>query len=57
MCSMKRSSEEVKEDKEGLATMYNLGKNMAWLLKCIAYGQQQGLSHPENQKVLTNFTR
>lgn len=49
--------EEVVEDKEGLMTMYNIGKNMAWLLKCIDLGKQNGLEHPENQKVLTNFTR
>ncbi len=49
--------EEVQEDKEGLMTMFNIGKNMAWLLKCIALGKQNGLDHPENQKVLTNFTR
>ena len=49
--------EEVEEDREGLMTMYNLGKNMAWLLKCIALGKQHGMGHPDNQKVLTNFTR
>ena len=49
--------EEIQEDKEGLMTMYNMGKNMAWLLKCIALGKRSGLEHPENQKVLTNFTR
>lgn len=49
--------EEVKEDKEGLMTMYNIGKNMAWLLKCINLGKLQGVDHPENQKVLTNFMR
>ena len=49
--------EEVAEDKEGLMTMYNLGKNMAWMLKCIALGKEHGLTHPENEKVLTNFTR
>lgn len=49
--------EEVAEDKEGLMTMYNLGKNMAWLLKCIAFGKENGLAHPANEKVLTNFTR
>ena len=49
--------EEVQEDKEGLMTMYNIGKNMAWLLKCIALGKEQGLAHPENPKVLTNFIR
>lgn len=45
------------EDPEGLMTMCNLGKNMAWMLKCIALGREHGLPHPENQKVLTNFVR
>ncbi len=49
--------EQVQADKEGLMTMYNLGKNMAWLLRCIELGRQNGLKHPENQKVLTNFIR
>ena len=49
--------EQVAEDKEGLMTMYNIGKNMAWLLKCIELGKEQGVSHPDNEKVLTNFTR
>ena len=49
--------EEVAEDKEGLMTMYNIGKNMAWLLKCIALGKENNLEHPDNEKVLTNFTR
>ena len=49
--------EEVSEDKEGLMTMYNIGKNMAWMLKCLALGKEHGLVHPVNQKVLTNFTR
>ncbi len=49
--------EQVAEDKEGLMTMYNIGKNMAWLLKCLVLGKQNGLRHPENPKVLTNFVR
>lgn len=49
--------EEVAQDAEGLMTMYNIGKNMAWLMKCISMGRENGLPHPENQKVLTNFTR
>lgn len=49
--------EEVTEDKEGLMTMYNIGRNMAWMLKCFALGKEHGLVHPENEKVLTNFTR
>lgn len=50
-------SEQVLEDKEGLMTMYNIGKNMAWLLKCLELGKEHGLTHPQNEKVLTNFTR
>ncbi len=49
--------EQVAQDREGLMTMYNIGKNMAWLLKCIALGREQGLVHPDNEKVLTNFIR
>ena len=49
--------EEVAGDKEGLMTMYNLGKNMAWMLKCIALGKENGLVHPDNEKILTNFIR
>ena len=45
------------EDPEGRMTMYNLGKNMAWMLKCISLGREHGLPHPENKKVLTNFVR
>lgn len=49
--------DEVKEDKEGMMTMYNLGKNMAWLLKCIHLGKENGIDDPFNEKVLTNFHR
>lgn len=49
--------EQVAEDKEGLMTMYNIGKNMAWMLKCIALGKENGIEHPYNEKVLTNFIR
>ena len=38
-------------------TMYNIGKNMAWLLKCLEMGAQHGLPHPENPKIATNFIR
>lgn len=49
--------EEVAGDKEGLMTMYNLGKNMAWMLRCIELGKEHGISHPQNEKVRTNFIR
>ena len=45
------------QDKEGLMTMYNIGKNMAWLLKCIEAGKKNGIPVPENEKIATNFIR
>ena len=52
-----RQPEDVQQDKEGLMTMTNIGRNMAWLLKCIALGRKSGIPAPENQKVMTNFVR
>lgn len=50
--------EEVKQDLEGMQTMRTLGKNMAWLLKCIHAGKEAGVELPEKEpKVATNFIR
>ena len=49
--------EDVREDKEGLMTMYNIGKNMAWLLKCLELGRKNGITAPHNEKIATNFVR
>ena len=50
--------EEVKQDLEGMQTMRNLGKNMAWLLKCIHAGKKAGLPSPEREpRMTTNFIR
>ena len=49
--------EEVQEDKEGMMTMCNLGKNMAWLLKNIEAGRKNGVERPVNEKLRTNFIR
>ncbi len=49
--------EQVEQDAEGLQTMTNLGKNMAWLLKCIQLGKENGVCPPINDKVFTNFIR
>ena len=49
--------EEVKQDLEGMQTMYNLGKNMAWLLKCIEAGKNNNITYPDNPKIATNFIR
>lgn len=50
--------ELVEQDKEGLQTMRNLGRNMAWLLKCIQAGAQQGVTPPAAETDhWTNFNR
>jgi multimeric flavodoxin WrbA len=50
--------EDVMQDKEGLQTMRTLGKNMAWLLKCIEAGKKAGIQYPEAEEaVRTNFIR
>lgn len=51
-------AEEAAQDEEGLQTMNLLGKNMAWLLKCIEAGKQAGINHPTpDPKINTNFIR
>ena len=38
--------------------MRNLARNMAWLLKCIELGRQNGVNAPENEyDSATNFIR
>ena len=50
--------EDVKKDEEGLQTMRNLGRNMAWLLKCIAAGKENGVEPPMSENTnRTNFIR
>ena len=50
--------EEALQDAEGMATMRNLGRNMAWLLHCIEAGRAAGFEHPQNPKrPMTNFIR
>ncbi len=46
---------EQSQDTEGQATCYNLGKNMAWLLKCIQLGKQNGIEHPVAKRAHRNF--
>lgn len=50
--------EEVLKDVEGLQIMRTLGRNMAWLLKCIDYAKRNGLSYPKQEVwTPTNFIR
>lgn len=52
------SPEEVLQDEEGLQIMRRLGKNMAWMLKCIENGKLNGINIPELEpKKITNFIR
>lgn len=48
---------EAAQDAEGLATMRNIGKNMAWLLHCIEAGQAAGIDALEADRERTNFIR
>lgn len=50
--------DEVKKDGEGLQTMRTLGRNMAWLLRCLEAGRKAGVNAPETEeKISTNFIR
>ena len=50
--------EEIVQDLEGMQTMRQLGRNMAWMLKCIEAGKAAGIAYPEQEaKVKTNFIR
>ena len=49
---------EAAQDLEGMQTMRNLARNMAWMLKCIDAGRKAGIDHPEVEKgIRTNFIR
>ena len=49
--------EEVLQDEEGLSTMRQLGRNMAFFLKCLEAGDEKGLTLNEEPKARTNFIR
>ena len=50
--------EQVMQDEEGMQIMRTLGRNMAWLIKCIEAGKAAGISIPEREAPRrTNFIR
>ena len=50
--------EEARQDEEGMQTMRLLGRNMAWMLKCIESGKKMGILKPvPDEKIRTNFIR
>ncbi len=49
---------EAEQDEEGLRTMRNLARNLAWMLKCFEKGRETGISLPETERgSQTNFIR
>lgn len=48
--------EQAKMDQEGMQTMRGIGYNMAWLIKCINAGKENGIPMPTvEEKIKTNF--
>lgn len=53
-----REPGEALLDSEGMQTMRNMGRNLAWLLKCIEAGKEKGIELPEaERKGMMNFIR
>lgn len=52
------TAQEAAQDAEGLQTMRNLARSMAWLLKCIEAGRAAGVEPPKPERgSVTNFIR
>lgn len=53
------TAEEAAQDAEGLQTMRSLGENIAWLLRLIECGKQNGIQPPQydEKRERTNFIR
>ena len=50
--------EDVPQDPEGVQTLRNLARNMAWIMKCLKAGRDAGILPPEAEAdALTNFVR
>ena len=53
-----RTPGEASQDAEGLQTMRNLAKNLAWMLKCFEAGKEKGITLPQTEREhMTNFIR
>ena len=51
-------AEDVLQDLEGIQTVRNAARNMAWLLKCIEVGHRSGIKIPkQEERIYTNFIR
>lgn len=53
-----KTPEDVRQDLEGLQVMRNLGRNMAWFLRCKEAAAQNGVPLPEREEqIFTHFIR
>ncbi len=53
-----RGQGEVQEDGEGIQTMENLGRSLAWMIKCFDAGKKAGIPSPEYRRdTWTHFIR
>lgn len=49
---------EAKQDAEGMQTMRNLARNLAWMMKCFEAGKNAGVELPKTERSeRTNFIR
>lgn len=49
---------EAVRDEEGMQTMRNLARNLAWMMKCFELGRIHGIPLPEAERdLVTNFIR
>lgn len=49
---------EAKLDAEGMQTMRNLARNLAWMMKCFQAGKEKGIAFPEPERTnKTSFIR
>lgn len=49
---------EAALDAEGMRTMRNLARSLAWMMKCFALGREQGIALPDTERGSpTNFIR
>ena len=51
------TAEEVKQDKEGLYIMRQIGENMTWMLKMLENAKANGIAPTILEKERTNFIR
>lgn len=57
-CAFGQKRGEITQDAEGMQIMRTLARNMAWLLRCIELGRQNGVTPSQPEKgVHTNFVR